>query len=216
VDKTQEMDIKDLDTSVFLYDPSKDHDLKKLQSSHEDFQAELDGLNKDRKKILRFIILVFDKQTPLRLEFKDFFSRKGEAALMAGFKRTGKNKRFREDVEDAILGKNDKVNGMIVRYLMYFYDEDYMQLALYYQLFGIFGKEKMSEANISPQQINALNSIHKTIKELTQKLFGGDESRELKAELYRSLSSETWNLHPDRVAEKLSEGEDLFEGYEES
>ena len=208
------MDISEIDGSVFLYNPRKDNDLKKLQNSHEDFQADLDDLESSRKTLLRFIILMWDINTPLRLTYKDYFKRKANAALMAGFKRNAKSKKFKEPVVNAMLGKSDAVNGMIVRYLMYFYNEDYLQHIIYWELLGQFGRSRLSQS-IDKSKIEAFENIKKTITDLSKKIFGGDESRELKKELYRALEMEKESLHPDNVAFELQNNPEIFkEEYE--
>ncbi len=209
------MDWKTLESSVFYTDPKKDHEIDLLMKTHEDFQEDLGDLEKDRKKLLRFIILMYDMNTPLRNAYRNYFTRKGQAALMAGFKRDKQTGKFKEAVKDAMLGKNDIVNGMIVRYVMNFYNEDYLNLILYWELFGKFGREQMTKSSISPQQVNAMDSMKKTINDLTQKIFGGDESRELTKELYRALEMESESLNPDNVAWELKRNPNFMkENYE--
>lgn len=203
------MNVKDLDGSLFLYDPTKDTHIEKLKNSHEDFQLDLGSLNNYRKKLLKFIILQYDLNTPLRIEYKDYFRRKANAALLAGFKRNKQSGKFKEDIANAMIGKNDEVNRMIVRYVMYFYNEDYLQLILYWEYLGTFGRGQLN-GNINSQTIRALDNIRETISKLTQRIFGGDESVDLKQKLYKALDSEKNNLHPDNVTKDLKENPDMF------
>jgi hypothetical protein len=202
--------IGDIDGSVFLYDPTKDTEIEKLKNSHSDFQEDLEKLNNYRKKLLKFIVLQYDIQSPLRIEYSDYFKRKANAAMMAGFKRNAKTGKFKEEIADAMIGNNDVVNKMIVRYVMNFYNEDYLQLIIYWEMFGRFGREQFIKG-ISPQSVNALNNIKETISQLTEKIFGGRETMELKKQLYRALDMEKENLHPDNIAKELSQNPDLFE-----
>jgi hypothetical protein len=201
--------ISDIDGSVFLYDPTKDTEIEKLKNSHIDFQEDLEGLNNYRKKLLRFIILQYDMKSPLRIEYKDYFKRKANAAMMAGFKRNAKTGKFKEEVANAMIGNNEVVNSMIVRYVMNFYNEDYLQLIIYWEMFGRFGREQFT--NFNAQSIKALNNVKETISQLTEKIFGGKETMELKKQLYRALDMEKENLHPDNIAKELSQNPDLFE-----
>jgi len=202
------MEWKDINGDAFLYDPTKDVSLEKLKSNHVDFQADLGDLNKQRKKLIRFIILQYDLNTPLRLEYNDYFKRKANAALLAGFKRNKQSGKFKESVADAMVGKNDAVNGMIIRYLMNFYNEDYLQLILYWEYLGQLGRNMLND--LSPQKINVIDNMRKAISSLTEKIFGGDESVELKQSLYRALDMEKNNLHPDNIARDLKDNSDLF------
>lgn len=202
------MEWKDINGDVFLYDVTKNTELEKLKNSHVDFQADLGDLNKQRKQFLRFIILQYDLNTPLRLEYNDYFKRKANAALLAGFKRNKQSGKFKESVADAMVGKNDAINGMIIRYLMNFYNEDYLQLILYWEYLGQLGRNMLSD--LSPQKINVIDNMRKAIGSLTEKIFGGNESVELKQSLYRALDMEKNNLHPDNVTKDLQENSNLF------
>jgi hypothetical protein len=203
------MNKEDIDGNVFLFNPLKDYELKKLENSHEDFQAEFGDLDKHKKKIFRFIILNYDINTPLRVQYKDYFKRKGKAAIMAGFKVREDTGKFDDEVTHAMLGLNDVVNGMIVRYLMNFYNEDYLQLITFWEFFGQFARGQFTEQK-TKQNIQAIENIKKSITELTEKVFGGNESRELKKELYRALEMEKASMHPDYVAMELKEKKDMF------
>lgn len=201
---------ENIDGSVFLYDPTNDKDIERLIESHPDFQADLGDLKSYKKRLLKFIILQYDMNTPLRLEYKNYFKRKGNAALLAGFKRNKSTGKFNENVVNALLGKNDVFNSMIVRYVMQFYNEDYLNLIIYYELLGKIGREGLGDVKLSNTNIQAINNIKDTISELTKELFGGDETRELKGELYKALEMEKESLHPDFIAMELHEGKKPF------
>jgi len=207
------LDINLLDGSVFEYNPKDNKELKRLEESHPDFHSvnAKSGLKTLKKEILRYIILMYDKNTPLRTMYNGHYKRKGYAAIMAGFQRDPRTNKFNNAVKDVILGQNDDVNRAIVRYVMQFFDADYLQLILYNELMGKQFRSSMDgEKALTSTQVNAIQDIRKEIDRLTEKVFGGNESRELEQELYRALEIEKETLHPDFVAKAYDDGIEPF------
>ena len=206
------MKLEDLqDYSVFLYDPSRYYTLDRLKDSHTDFKAGLpDELEKDRKKVLRYIILAYDINTPLRRMFPVYLTMKKEAAVMAGFKIDKKMKKFDDAVEDMIVGQDAGVNKMIVRYVMYFYNHKYLQLVVFNEVMGQLALQKMGTASFNTSEIKGFNEIGESIEKLTNEIFGGNESRELKKELHKLLEGEIEDLRPDIMAREVNKNPDLF------
>lgn len=207
------MQLSDFDSSQFQYDPSKDYELNKLLKAHEDFQEKLgDDLEKQRKTIFRYIILMYDIHSPLRIMFAEDFKRKREAAVLAGFKMRKKNRKLTPALEDILIGKNPTVNKMIIRYVLGFSNPDYLRLVVFKEMLGQMARDSINGKNVTPQNIKAFNELSESIEHLQDKIFGSRESKELKEELYKTLEEEYFNLQPDMVARELSENEALFEG----
>ena len=161
------------------------------------------GLKTHKKQILRYIILQYDKNTPLRYYYPNYYKRKMNAAVMAGFPRNAKTGRFSESVKDILIGNNDGVNRAIVRYVMQFFDNDYLMLVLWNEILGSRAADLMktkNDKNLSQTHIKAIKDIRTEIDTLTQKVFGGKENKNLEEELYKALEVEKDALHPDWVA----------------
>lgn len=207
------MQLSDFDLTQFQFDPSKDYELNKLIKSHQDFQQKLGAdLEKQRKTILRYIILMYDIHSPLRIMFSEDFKRKREAAVLAGFKMKQKNRKLTPSLEDILIGKNPVVNEMIIRYVLGFYNPDYLRLVVFKEMLGQMARNSINGQNVTPQNIKAFNELSQSIEQLQDKIFGSRESKELKEELYKTLEEEYFNLHPDMVAKEMAENEKLFEG----
>lgn len=211
---TMDLRLEDLDGSVFMYNPKKDSELKRLLDVHSDFNFPLySGIKTLRYQILRYIVLQYDKNTPLRHHFPNYYKRKMQAAIMAGFQRNSKTGRFSESVKDILIGENEDINKAIIRYVMMFYDDDYLMLIIYRELLGGQSADMMKMKNSKPlsnSNIQAIREMNQEIKQLAEKIFGGKENRKLEEELYRSLEYEIEALRPDYVAKQLSKGEKLF------
>lgn len=208
-----------IDGTVFLYNPKKHQDLRKLEESHQDFYGvnAKSGLKTLKKEILRYIILMYDKNTPLRTLYSNYNKRKGYAAIMAGFQRDPRTNKFNNAPKDVLLGNNDDTNKAIVRYIMFFFDADYLQLILYNELLGKQFRASMKEEQkaLTGANINAIQNIREEINRLTEKVFGGKETKELEAELYRALEIEKETLHPDWVAKRITDGDEPFKELED-
>lgn len=187
--------------------------MNKLIKSHSDFQQPLDPeLEKRKKSILRYIILYYDKNTPLRIMFSDEWKRKIEAAEMAGFKIKQQKRKLTPAIQDIMICKNPAVNRMIVRYVIYFYDQDYMRLTIFKEMYAAMARGKIKADSVSSGDIKAVNELAENISNLQRKLFGGNESRDLREELYKVLEEDQFDLHPDKMPETINDMSGLLKG----
>jgi hypothetical protein len=104
--KNYSMKINDIDLSGFRYDPSKDSEIKRLQKdfpqAFNPLWIENPKLSKHQTNIIRYIILLYDINSPLWETVKKHEERKIKALIMAGFEH-GSDGKFDWDVENAIL-----------------------------------------------------------------------------------------------------------------
>ena len=80
----------------------------------------------DRNKVIRFIILCYDKKSPLLAE-KNLIKRKVDACTLAGIEK--EDGKFPKDIEEMISNKNLVINRMICRYSRLQSDLQYSLLA---------------------------------------------------------------------------------------
>jgi len=209
------MDLLDFNMEVFYFNPVKNYELEKLENSHPDFQQDLGGdLQKRKKTVLRYIVLNYDMNTPLRRKFPDYFYRKKEALRIAGFKIDPKTKRFSRSVENMMISKDSVVNAMIARYVMYFYNQDYIRLVTFYEWLGHLSGKKMDKNDVNNTDIKAMNDLSDSVEQLTNKIFGtagvDEESKELKQRLYKAMEEKKRSLRPDDVVKQLQDDKNMF------
>jgi len=105
------------------------HELKEGQDPflvYEDFQKYKEfhaNLPLPRKKVLKYIIYFYEKNTPLL--GMDVFRAKLKAAELAGFQKV--NKQFEEMVEKMILCEVAVINDMITRFISMNHDIKYQK-----------------------------------------------------------------------------------------
>ena len=87
-----------------LFNPN-DNDLVEKLSVYGEFSKNETDYGLDRLKLFRYIIMMYDMLSPMRLEYPDFWERKKVSALNAGFK-VNKKGYFDEIIEKMLLGEN--------------------------------------------------------------------------------------------------------------
>lgn len=206
VSNLTDMDINKLDRSKFLFDPF-DPQLTEKLAKHKEFSKPINRIN--RLKLLQYIIFMYDKNNDeVRAELPYYPQRKYEVAKSVGL--IGERKAS-PGVEDMLVGKNEIINGMIIRYLTLFNDPNLLMLASYYQIYIDLNKQAFS-GQFNKDTIVSLDKVNATIRQLTEDVFGGKDETELRAELYKSIEEQALGIRPEEMAEKIQSGKDPFEG----
>lgn len=197
------MERSDLNLTRFLYNPFEQDTIGKLVAKYDEFGFKFINFE-NKKKIVSYIILMFDFNTPLREDILDYNERKRTAALLAGFK-VGDGGYFKKEIEDALIGQNDDVNRAIIRYTMLFSNPDYMMLVSFYDMF-FRENEEAFKSGATKTKIENIDKLNKAIKKLTKEIFGGEESVNLRKALYGSADEMRVALKPEDVATRLEKG----------
>ena len=200
------MELKDVDTTGYLYDPKDRESYQKLLRFKE-FQEDI-PLNKD--KIIQYIILMYDMSNDdVRTEYPYYPQRKRELCRLVKLTR---GEKMGESLENMLIGLMPEVNAMIVKYLSLFNNPELIMLSAYWEIFIELNKRQFS-GQFDKNQIDYIKKINEDINHLTERLFRGKEETELRAELYKSLKDQTLGIKPEEIAEKISKGEDPLGDY---
>ena len=209
------MNITDLDLSALRYDPSNSKGLQKLREEHPDAFGSNIYENKRLMafddEILRYIIITYDINSPLRASTKDHNECKVKAMLMSGFDSNDMGK-FDNEVEEALLyGRDSGVAKMIVKYVYLFNNIEYTELVGMIE----YNSQVLTEIHNRKTTKKNKKNLRETslrIKELTSNIFGGKETREIEEQLYEQLSMSRISLRPERMVRQLTSGksEDVF------
>jgi len=201
------MDLQKLDISKFLYDPLDENLLINLAKFTE-FKANITGMSK--RHVIQYIILMYDKNNDeVRAEYPFYPQRKLEVAKAVGLVT---DKKATKKVEDMLVGKNESVNRMIVRYLTLFNDPDLLMLASYYSMYLHLNVQSYSP-DYDKNTIVNIEKVNKSIKELTESIFGGKDETELRQELYKSIEEQSLGIRPEEIAEAIQKGEKPLKEY---
>jgi hypothetical protein len=187
----------------------KDHkefaqNLKNIKDTKGGFSVEY-NLEPYRKETLRYIILFYDKNSPLWQSIPSFEDRKVTALQMAGFKIDDSGQFPVEVTNGIIYGKNQVVNKMIVRYVFLFNNPQFILLtgllSMNYNLLN-----KIQGGDMHKDTLATFRSTSNDIEKLTKQVFGGKENMALEEELYSKLNMHKMLYRPEHIAERIREG----------
>src|ERR1035437_1003230 len=114
----------------------------------------------DKDSLAKYILLMYDPNSPLIEIIDDYWNRKFEALELSGFKQ--KNGKFDKKVEDFVLGKSNEVNDIILDWLIYIAKPKCTHLI--YLCEGLLrftrqAEDGLNESKIAPNDVKAVNEI---------------------------------------------------------
>ena len=205
-----------------MFDPNKVGFTEKFRTKIRAYKA----INKNQLKInersmCEYIALMYDKGSPLWLEVPDYFRRKYEAAVAAGFKVNTAGK-FEIQVERMLAGEIPQVNNVIIGYIGLFGLSEYFQLVAYTALQAA-EMRKILEGDQNQYTMKTIDVVGERIRELQNKLLhtdGAQEAEEMRKAIYATINedAEKLKLRPEQIIRQLKkEGKlsDDWSPYEE-
>lgn len=153
-----------------------------------------------RDKVLKYIVYVYDRYSPLMEELQDLFKVKVRAAELAGFKRNNKNV-FPRQVEDLFLCVDENICAMIVRYITLNKSVEYSEYAVLSESYFIQSKNLLLTTE---PDIKNLQVTKKGIVEAREELLSGDSMETLRKQLFRFYLEDKLELRPEDIARKLA------------
>ena len=161
------------------------------------------GQNKER--VIRYIVYMYDPKSPVR-SIPDAMKRKREAAILAGF-TLNKSGTFSTNDEDVFLCDNISVNACILRFCINCKSGTYTSLITYEQALRnvmFYLLKNLPE----PKHIKAAEDLRIIVDDLSHKLLGEDDNNQLRRHLYQFVDSDSINISPEIIAEKVNRGEE--------
>lgn len=207
------MIIDDVNEKLYLCNPKSELAIESLIDSYPELREELDILESQRVKVIKFIILFYDLNSDVKNYVPEFWERKRICATLAGFKLKD-GKKYSKHVKNFLIGSNIVVNGMIIRYLLLFNNPDYIELQVASDMYQKQALKAMklgiSAGADSVKKTNEnLTILNKKIKETTILVFGGKESSELEEKLYFEMQRNRLELRPEDIANVDKDGNKL-------
>lgn len=186
-------------------------------SKYEEFKTSIKPLSSTQ--VFKYIVYVYDINSPFVEKFPDLTERKIQSALCAGFE-VNKSGFFLPAVDEMMKGKNTKVNKMIIRYVRLLGEPEYALLVVtneaYYSKLELLMRMDytsihgdMDEKEIfDTEKIKGVIHGHAKdmqleIKRITQSLLQRDDNIYLKKDLYQVCDEEAekkLKISPERIA----------------
>lgn len=157
--------------------------------------------------IFKFIVLLFDMNTPLNA-IDSYNKRVLEGALLSGFPIKTENS-FEKEYQKIIEFKDPIVNKAIVRYCRIQKDVDYSELKIYEMAFHLELGNLMvdDDATKRAKIIENINSLKTQIKELQSIFFNRNNNTALEFDLMDIVENDELELRPEDIALKFFNGE---------
>jgi len=187
----------------YLYNP-KDKDL--IRNITEDHPELTELLTPDSLTMLRYVIYMYDLNSPFRVLYPDYPIRKRECAIEAGFKIDPKSRRFPEETEDTLAGMNATANKVITRYLLMQNDPNLLLYTSFCELLAVEMENSLKEKD--PKIIKFIREnilkLGEAIAKLEESIFGGKEVAYMRRALYSSMMTEGGIPRPESIAKAIA------------
>ena len=175
---------------------------------------ELGRLN--RAEMYRYIVLMYNDTSPVHLMTNiDWHAKKFEAAEAAGceLKEDKKgNKRFKAEVVDALIGKNEGVNDLIVDYVAWLNNTVWTELVFLQETAMRYVKESLGGVASDKANIAAVQTIFDRMGKLVKQLTVGEQDTDdIVRRIYYRVEESRLAIRPEEYAQRISEGDDLQE-----
>lgn len=177
------MNLSQITTTKFIFDP-KDKDFERKMIERSD----IFDLKWRRKEWLTYIALCFDLNSELRRNIREDNQRKIKSAIAAGFSMD--NNKFDKRVEDTLIGLDEDFNRAVIEYIYYNFSNDYKLLYVLKESYDYAIREQGKGLSIiSDKERKNLTETKNQIEQLEKVLFGGNETINLKRNLYEGLEN---------------------------
>lgn len=159
----------------------------------------------DSTKVIQYIILLADMQSPMRIEQPDYYARKYTIAHMVKFPMS--KKEFTPESESILIGEDDAVNNTIVNYISSYGMPNYSLLMAFTALMS-FETQKIFAGKGTKDSQKTIDNASDRIQSLTRDFFKSgdyDEYSKVKQILYAKVEKDKVRLRPEQLVRTLAE-----------
>jgi hypothetical protein len=202
------MDLKDIDISRFRFNPLAANIVDILEKEYPEFCEEF-GVEKNKAAI--YLICFYDLRSPFTERYPDLIEKRKRCAHAAEFP-CDKDGRYKKPYEDLMVGDNESFNNASFAYMRSFGSPEYMALYIFWGYLASEYKNASREYNpkTNSESIKNVKLLLTEIKSLTEELFSGKETLNMRIALYSGIEKEIKMLRPETIAEATPE---QLEGY---
>lgn len=178
----------------------------------EGFLVSSFGIGINRERVMRWVMALYQPESPLVRDYVDYKVRRYQAGLLVGFEISKDGSGFTKGYMDIILGLNGKVNRFAVDFCRIMRDDDYSEMRVYqdklYRMLGVLSEsEKASDDKVILLNIEELK---KRIGILRKKYLVGDEDGKLVEEMRAVMDHDYIDMSREAVVRRIEEKEDIY------
>ena len=158
--------------------------------------------------ILKYIVYMYDYNSPLRLKIENIQLRKFNAMHLAGVSPNEEGE-YSEGINDILMNNNEAVLKMIFRYVRIHRGSKYSYLVSLQE--GYF----IAQDKLSQGQVTNFDTIKKTqaeIEKVTTDLLAEDDMNKLRGKFLDYVEVERLGLRPEDIAMAFKNGDDPLPG----
>jgi len=160
-----------------------------------------------KHQVIRYIALVYDKNSPLVHHIQDINKRKIKACELCDLPIHKKGHKAHDHLLGVLSCQDPIVNDMIIRYVRCFYSESYAQyIVLQDAYYNEMKKLQLGEL----KSMSLLEGIEDRLEKLKDRIFNNDRSVNLAVDFNRYIDEEELKLTPEKIAEMLEDGESVY------
>lgn len=204
------MTLKEIDSSKLLFDIHSEDLVEQFKSKIPEFENYKGKV--DEKKVVQYIVLLADVNTPLRVEKPDWWQRKYTAAMMVKLPMT--KKEFSPEAEAIVIGENEVVNNSMVAYICSYGLPNYTLLMAFFSLLS-FETQKVFGGKGDKNSQSIIDKASDRIQNLTRDFFKSGEQEEYykaRQALYARVEKDKVQLRPEQMIRAIEDTGELPEG----
>lgn len=196
-----DIDFTELDYSKMMANPmvvpakKSPEDVYEIFKRYEEFLVPTPDL--DRKKLFRYLPLVYDKNSPLHDVISDIKKLKGKAADLAGFKKNDDG-RFLSSVEALLDCTNRDTNKMIIRYVLAHKNAKYSEYCILREAHFKTSVNVLEDPD--SKVLQTFKTLTKEIDEARQDILSKDNNKNLEQDFEEYYFNDKLMLRPEDVA----------------
>jgi hypothetical protein len=198
--KKTTLDLDGINTSKFYFD------IKKTDFIKESFkypEFDMKGLEKIRENLIIYIVLLYDKHSPIRQDIESpFAQKKKEAATLAGLSNGG---RVSSEIADILIGEHDGFNMAFTKYLTFQHNFQLQKVAI----LELTQEKAMMNAmkDGSQKSLQLVMDVTNQLEEAINKLTGGEEIPKMKAAIQAEAGKLNEGIRPEDYVEREKTGD---------
>jgi hypothetical protein len=155
----------------------------------------------NKNALLKYIIYVYDKNSPFRNRIKEIDKRKVYAALEAGLIKDIQN--IPEKIQDILSNKIVQINQMIIEYVRLFHEHKFAYMIGLEHLY--YSQMKSIMDGSDSIKIKELSETEKLLEQVVSELLGEERDLEIKRDMHEIVVFKKLELRPEDIAKMLIE-----------
>lgn len=206
------MNLVDLDCSGMLFSPKDPAFVKNFESTVPGVSSR-HVKHMKKEHLYKYVVLMYDPQSPLVKSVSDYWNRKMEAVEAAGFK-VKSDYTLEQSTEDFLIGKNDDALDVIIDFLAYIKSPTWDLIVFMHERLLRYTNDALSNRRSEDTKVDEVYKIGSKIQDLQTKFIGEQQKEETKAFIARlryRVEEKRLGIRPEDYAKRLAKGDDLSE-----